>query len=413
MALEKLSALAVARAKTPGLYGDGGGLSLQVGPSGSKSWSFRFTLAGKARQMGLGAVADISLVEARDMAREARRLLRDGKDPIEERRAKLAAQRAEDGRSLTFKLAAERFIESHKAGWKSAKHADQWLATLTTYAFPTLGEISVSAVDTPLVMKAIEPIWIEKPETASRVRGRVESILSWASARGLRSGPNPAQWRNHLDRLLPPKSKVRRVKHHPAVPVADLPAFMAALRENVSSSSRALQFAVLTAARTTEIIKCTWDELDLKARVWNVPSERMKSGRPHRVPLSTEAIAVLEAVPRERGNNFVFLGGKPGKGLSNAAMLELMKGMPPFSEFVPHGCRSTFRDWVFDRTTFGRELAEQALAHVVESDTEAAYKRSDALERRRRLMQAWARFACSPPVSVASGENVVLLTGAI
>jgi len=254
MALEKLSALAVTRAKKPGLYGDGGGLWLQLGPTGGKSWCFRFTLNRKARQMGLGSVADLSLAEARDLAREARRLLKEGKDPIEERRAKLAAQRADHATTLSFKQAAERYISSHKAGWKSEKHADQWTATLTNYAYPIVGDLPVSTVDTTLILQVIEPVWTTKPETASRVRGRIESVLSWATARGYRSGPNPAAWRGHLDRLLPAKAKVKQVRNHPAVPIDEVPALTAALRASPSSSSSALQFMLLTAARTGEVI---------------------------------------------------------------------------------------------------------------------------------------------------------------
>lgn len=402
MAIERLTALTVARVSKPGLYSDGGNLWVQVSPSGSKSWAIRFTLNGKSRQMGIGSVSDVTLAEARDVAREARRLLKDGRDPIEERRAKLAAQRADDAKMLTFKQAAERFIESHRAGWKSEKHAGQWSATLSAYVYPVVGDLAVAAIDTGLVLKTLEPIWAQKAETASRVRGRVEAVLSWATARGYRSGPNPAAWRGHLDRLLPARAKVATVRHHPAVPVDDVPKLMAALRKNGSSSALALQFLVLTAARTGEIIGAKWPEFDLKSKTWIVPADRMKSHREHRVPLSDESIAILEELPRESGNQHIFLGGRQGRGLSNMSLLMLMKGMPEFAEYVPHGLRSSFRDWAGSRTAFPRELAEEALAHVVGDQTERAYRREPAVERRRKLMAAWARFSTAEPTGASN-----------
>lgn len=412
MAIERLTALAVSRVSKPGMHADGGNLWLQISPAGTKSWAIRYTLAGKARQMGIGSVLDVSLSEARDMAREARRLLNAGQDPIEERRARQAAKRADDAKTLTFRQAAERFIAAHTAGWRSEKHADQWRATLQNYAHPTLGDLPVSAIDTAMVLTALENVWTAKPETASRVRGRIESILSWAIARGFRTGPNPAAWRGHLDRLLPAKSKVRRVQHHPAVPIDELPALMTALRANPSSSSSALQFMILSAARTAEVIGAVWDEVDLQAKTWVIPAERMKSAREHRVPLSDEAVTILDGLPREKGNPHLFLGGRKGRGLSNMAMLALLKGLPAFSAYVPHGLRSSFRDWCGERTAFPRELAEQALAHVVGDETERAYRRSDALERRRKLMTAWARFATRDPASGGATDNVRPIRGA-
>lgn len=406
MAIERLTALGVSRLREPGMYPDGGNLWVQVSPSGTKSWALRYTLNGKARQAGLGSLLDLTLSEARDLAREARRLLKEGRDPIEERRAKLAAQRADVAKTLTFKQAAERFIAAHKAGWKSEKHAEQWTATLTSYAYPVVGDLAASAIDTALVLKVLEPIWTGKPETASRVRGRVESVLSWATARGYRTGPNPAAWRGHLDRLLPAKSKVKKVRNHPAVPIDEVPALTAALRASPSSSSSALQFMLLTAGRTGEIIGATWHEIDTNAKTWVVPASRMKGAREHRVPLSDEALAILEALPREDGNPHLFLGGRKGHGLSNMSLLMLLKGLPDFSSYVPHGLRSSFRDWAGERTNFPRELAEQALAHQVGDETERAYRRADALERRRKLMAAWAKFATSEPRSPAT-DNVI------
>ena len=394
MAVEKLSAMKVAKLTQPGRYGDGGGLWLQVSQWGTKAWLFRFAVAGKQRQMGLGGLADVSLSDARRAAREARTQLREGVDPIEARKAKLSALRAHDAKSLTFEQAAGAFIKSHEAGWKSPKHAGQWSATLSTYAYPVMGHLAVAAVDTGLVMKILEAdgFWTAKPETASRVRGRIEAVLDWAKARGHRSGENPARWKGHLDALLPAKSKIAKVEHHGAMPIDDVPQLLRELQANASSSSRALQFLILTASRTSETLGATWSEIDLTAKVWTVPAARMKSGREHRVPLPAAAIKLLGCLPREDGNPHLFLGAKQGAALSNMSLLQMMRGIRPDSGFVPHGFRSTFRDWCGERTGFAREVAEAALAHVVGDETERAYRRGDALEKRRRLMEAWAGF---------------------
>ena len=392
----RLTALRVSKLKTPGRYGDGGGLWLQIGPKGGKSWLFRYTRFGRARAMGLGPVDVLSLADARLKALACRRLLLDGVDPIDARKAERGRAKAEAARVVTFKEAAEAYIDAHKAGWKNPVHKKQWPSTMEAYVYPVFGKLPVGEIDTPLVLKALEPIWTEKPETAGRVRGRIESVLDWAAARGSRSGENPARWRGHLDKLLPARGKVRRVRHHTALPWAELPAFMALLRKEAGSSARALEFTILTAARTGEAIGATWAEIDLRAKLWIVPAERMKADREHRVPLGDRALALLKALPREDGNDFVFLGGKAGAGLSNMALLQRLKRMGR-PDLTVHGFRSAFRDWAGETTAFPREVIEAALAHTLKDKTEAAYRRGDALEKRRKLMAAWGAYCSAPP----------------
>lgn len=387
----RLSARLVATFKTPGRISDGGGLYLQVTPSQSRSWVFRFSRNGKARYMGLGPADTLSLAEAREEARDARKLLLKGIDPIDTRRAVLDARKAETAKKITFKDAAEKYIGAHKAGWRSPKHATQWTATLELYAYPVVGTLPVASVDTALVLKILEPIWSVKTETASRLRGRIEAILDWAAAWHYRQGENPARWRGHLDKLLPAKTKVRKVKHHPAMAFAALPGFMADLGQMESVSARALEFTILNATRTGETVGATWDEIDLTTKVWTIPGDRTKSGREHRVPLSDRAVNLLGKLPRERDNPFLFIGQRSGQGLSNMAMLELLRGMKGDGITV-HGFRSTFRDWCGEETNVPREVAEAALAHVLKDKTESAYRRGDALEKRRELMHLWAGF---------------------
>ena len=281
---------------------------------------------GRARQMGLGALHTVSLQEARARARLARQVLLDGLDPIDVKHERRSRLRLEKARALTFKQCADDYLGAHAGAWKNAKHRAQWSATLDAYAHPLIGALPVAAIDTALILKILRPIWQEKPETASRLRGRIERILDWATVQEYRRGDNPARWRGHLDALLPAKTKVRAVKHHPALPFVELPAFMAELRKRDSISARALEFTILTATRTGEAIGARWDEIDLKAKVWTVPAERMKAGRPHRVPLSDRAVAILDELPRD-DSNFVFLGAKVGAPISNMAMLELLRGM--------------------------------------------------------------------------------------
>ena len=390
--LHKLSAVKAARLKAPGMYGDGGGLWLQVTETGNRSWAFRFMLQGRARQMGLGPTHTLSLAEAREKARLCRRQLLEGVDPLAARQAARLAGRADLARQRTFRDCAAVFLDSHEAGWKNDKHRAQWTATLTTYAYPLIGPLSVTAIETGHICKILEPIWTTKAETASRVRGRIERILDWAAARGYRSGDNPARWRGHLDKLLPARGKVQRVRHHPALPWQELPEFIISLRANGSLSAKALEFTILTAARTGEAIGAGWPEIDVEAALWTVPAERMKTRREHRVPLSPRAVALLAELPRLKGNDFVFPGSQAKRPLSNMVMLQLLRGMKPKTELTVHGFRSSFRDWAGERSNHPREVIETALAHVIADKTEAAYRRGDALEKRRRLMADWCNY---------------------
>jgi integrase len=296
----RLSAVALNKALKPGMYGDGGGLWLQVSSGGSRSWIYRFQLNGRQREMGLGPLHIASLAEAREKARECRKLRHEGVDPIDARKAKRAVERLAAATAMTFAECAESYIATHRAGWRNAKHAAQWPSSLATYVYPLIGALPVQAIDVGLVLKVLEPIWAEKTETASRVRGRIESVLDWAKARGYRQGENPARWRGHLENLLPARSKVQRVEHHAALPYAEMPAFAAELRQLAGIAARALEFTILTAARRGEVIGATWFEIDLKDRLWVIPADRMKSGREHRVPLSEAAITTLTQMERKQ-----------------------------------------------------------------------------------------------------------------
>jgi len=376
------------------MYADGGGLYLQVSRGGSKSWIFRFTMAGREREMGLGPLHTVSLAEARDLALEARKFKLRGIDPIDARQSERAARKLEDAKAVTFTQAAEAYIKANKVAWKNPKHAAQWEATLATYAKPVFGDFAVARVDTALVLKAIEPIYITKPETASRLRGRIETVLDWATVRGFRQGENPARWRGHLDKLLPSKAKVRSVEHHAALPYADLPTFMADLANQPGVGAQALAFAILTAARTGEVIGAIWPEIDLEAQTWTIPKERMKAGREHRVPLSPGCVKILEDMARVQTSEFVFPGGKAKRPLSNMALLNTLKRMGRTS-LTTHGFRSTFRDWAAENTDHAGEVVEMALAHTIASKVEAAYRRGDLFEKRKGLMAEWWRYSQS------------------
>ena len=385
----KLTALGVGKLKTPGMYGDGGGLWLQVSGKGAKSWIFRFTLRGKSREMGLGSAGTFTLAEARDRALSCRKLCADGLDPIEAKRAQQDEARLEAARAMTFQQCATAYIEAHKAGWRNAKHAAQWTATLATYAYPAFGSLPVAAIDTGFVMKAIEPIWSAKPETATRVRGRIESVLDWATTHGYRRGENPARWKGHLSNLLPKRSKVQKVEHHAALPYSEVTTFLADLRAREAVAARALEFAILTSARTGEVIGATWAEFNLEAAEWTIPAQRMKAGAEHRVPLSGPALAILRHMKEARHGEFVFPGGRRGQPLSNMGMLMMLRRMGR-ADLTVHGFRSTFRDWASETTHFPSEVVEMALAHAIESKVEAAYRRGDLFAKRRELMDAWA-----------------------
>jgi integrase len=398
--LKRLTNVKVEKEKKPGLYSDGLGLYLQVGKIGAKSWIFRYRVGTKLRDMGLGSVNAISLAEARDRAARCRTLRANGVDPIDQRRSELARTRAETAKAVTFEQCATGYIDAHKTGWKNAKHASQWTATLQTYAYPVIGHLAVACIDTSLVLKVLEPMWNEKTETATRLRGRIESVLDWARVRGHRDGDNPARWRGHLDHLLPRRKMVVAVKHHAALPYVDLPRFMRALRNQPGVSARALEFCILTATRTGEAIGARWDEFDLTDRVWIIPPKRMKARREHRVPLSIRCVSVLQELRKVQESDFVFHGGRAKAPLSSMAFLMLLRRMH-YAGITAHGFRSSFRDWAAERTNFPYEVAEMALAHTVANKVEAAYRRGDLFDKRRKLAEAWAEF-CDSAVTPAT-----------
>lgn len=381
----------------PGFHADGGGLYLKVGPTGGKSWAFRFTRSGRSRIMGLGSVDLVSLAEAREKALTARKQLLNGIDPLDQR----AAERVRERGQMTFKECSEAYLKAHEAGWRNEKHRAQWRSTLEMYAWPTMGDLPVHEVALPHVLKAVEPIWQMKPETASRLRGRIERVLDWATVRQLRSGENPARWKGHLQALLPQKTAIAKVTHHAAVPYRDIGAFVGELRRQPGIAALALEFAILTAARTGEVIGATWQEIDLDEGVWTVPASRMKSKREHRVPLSPRALEILAKVEKLRDGDHVFPGGRRNKPMSNMAMAMVMRRMGRTE--TPHGFRSAFRDWAAERTAYPNEVAEMALAHVVSDKVERAYRRGDLFGKRRRLMTDWAAYIDKP---AAAGEVV-------
>ncbi len=401
----RLTALKVEKAKEPGLYHDGGGLYLRVTPEGARNWILRYMLDRRPRWMGLGPLALYGLQEARAQALDARRKRHEGIDPIEARRAERARQRLDAAKAITFKQCAESYVNAHRAGWRNDKHAAQWPATLATYAYPIIGGLPVQAVDTGLVLKVLESIWTAKPETATRLRGRLESILDFAKVRGYRDGENPARWRGHLAKLLPARSKVRQVVHHAALPYAELPAFLASLRQQEGIAARALEFADLDGRAHVRNARAAVERnKPTRQDFWSVPAARMKAHREHRVPLSARALAILDEMQAARqsdaGDAFVFPGRKPQTPLSNMALLMTLRRMGR-ADLTAHGFRSSFRDWAAERTNVPNEVAEMALAHVVSDKTVAAYARSDLFEKRRRLMNAWATFCTAAPVQEA------------
>lgn len=385
----KLTARTVETKKAPGYYSDGGNLYLRITKSLNKNWAFYYKKDGKRTEMGLGSFGTVSLEQAREKAAELRRQIANGIDPLGERQQQENERKAQRAKMMTFSQCAGAYINAHKAGWKNPKHHQQWLNTLTQYAFPVFGDLDVKAVDTGLITKCLEPIWLTKNETAGRVRGRIESILDWAAVHGYREGENPARWRGHLDKLLAKPSKIQKTEHHSALPYAEIGGFIAQLRQQDGIAAKCLEFTILTAARTGETIGATWDEIDLNAKVWTIPAVRMKAGREHRVPLSGHALTILNEMAAIRINNYVFPGTK--KGLSNMAMLAVLKRMDR-AEITVHGFRSTFRDWAAESTAYPGEVVEMALAHTIKNQTEAAYRRGDLLEKRSRLMEEWARY---------------------
>jgi integrase len=379
----------------PKTHEDGEGLRLVVKAGGKKYWILRFQLAGKRREMGLGSYPDVKLKQARERAAEERRLLQRKVDPLnaraESQAALLKAQQEAQAKATTFKSVALDYIAGHRAAWKNLKHVQQWENTLQTYAYPILGELSTSDIRTEHVLKILTPIWQTKSETASRVRNRIEMVLDAAKAIGLREGENPARWRGHLDKLLPPRTKVMKVVHHPALPWAEMPAFMEKLTEHDELTYKAMCLTILTACRTNEVLGATWAEIDLVNKVWKIPAHRMKAAKEHRVPLSSMAVELLQNLPRIKGNPHVFPGMKEGKPLSNMSMLMGLRRIKR-DDLTMHGFRSTFRDWSAESTQYPREVCEQALAHVRLDKAEAAYFRGDLFEKRRAMMEDWAMY---------------------
>jgi integrase len=394
----------IAKLSEPGRYRDPEtrGLYLQVGRTGGKSWLLRYEIAARERFMGLGSLADFTLKEARERARAARQKLADGVDPIAHREATRRAseeQARKDAAIPTFREAAERYFRVHGDKWRNHKHRAQFLSTLRQYAFPKLGALHVNEITTEDVRAAVEPIWRKIPETASRVRGRIESVLSWSTANKYREGPNPARWSDNLEHLLPANGS-NGANHHAALPYAELPKFWTQLVEREGVAALALEFTILTAARTGEVIGAKWDEIDLKAKVWIVPAGRMKAAKEHRVPLSDRAVEILKALPTERSNDFVFIGPSKGAGLSNMAMAAVLRRMGR-EDITVHGFRSTFRTWASECTAFPHDVCEAALAHTISDAVVRAYKRTDFFDKRRKLMDAWSKFCTTEPKATA------------
>lgn len=409
MADSKLTIMKIRGLAKPGRYSDGAGLYLDV-KGDSRTWLFRFKLAGKESWHGLGSLSDVSLLEAREKARECRRLLREGKNPIEARRGAIA--KAQEQQSHTFRALAEKYIAAQKPGWKNAKHGDQWLNTLAAYAFPAIGHKPVSDVTVNDVLNILEPIWTTKPETAGRVRGRIENVLAYAATRRLRPAENPAQWRGHLEHLLPARARVTKIEHHAAIPYAALPALMQRLSQSKGFAALCLRFLVLTASRSGEARGAVWSEIDLDAAIWTIPEARMKAGYTHRVPLSEPALTVLQAIADLTGgtmrpDRWVFPGMNPAKPLSDVSVSKALR-IAGGGDYTVHGMRSAFRDWCAEQTAYPGEIAEAALAHSNRNKVEAAYLRSDHFEKRRRLMKEWGSYS----ISIAPKEqskNILLI----
>jgi integrase len=394
-----MGALEVKRLAEPGLHAVGTvpGLRLNITKSGTRSWILRTTVGTRRSDIGLGSYPAVSLADAWERARRALDGIRNGVDPVADRRAKQAAV------VWTFKACALAYIDTHAPSWKNAKHGQQWRNTLETYVYPVFGDKHVKDVDTGDITTAIRPMWSTKNETMVRVRNRIELVLSWAAAQGYRpKGFNPATWRGHLDQVLPKPSKVNKRESFEAVPIDDMYAFIERLRSVKGMSARCLEFTILNACRSGEARAASWLELDLNNSTWNIPGGRMKSGRPHRIPLSAPVIALLDALPRFEGTDLIFPGRDIQKPLSDMSLTLVMRRMKLTA--VPHGFRSTFTDWVAERTAYPAEVREMALAHAIGNDTEAAYRRGDLFEKRRQLMNDWAMFVnTAPPI----GDNVV------
>ena len=393
---KELSALAVSRLTEQGHYAVGGvaGLYLYVLETGARSWVLRTMVGDKRRHMGLGGYPDVPLAKAREKARAAKESIEQGVDPIAQRVERASSLKAQQATQKTFEEAATAFIAAKEKAWKNSKHRAQWSSTLKTYAYPHKGSLLVKDIDQEHMMKVLEPIWETKTETATRLRGRIESILDWAKTRQYRSGENPARWKGHLENLLVAPSQIQEVENHKAVPYKDIAQFMANLRTREGRAARALEFAILCASRSGEVRGALWSEINEEEAIWIIPAKRMKAGKEHRVPLSTAAVKLLKVLPRSESSDLIFPGTK-NKPLSDMSLTAVMRRMEV--DAVPHGFRSTFRDWAGDCTPYPRDVAEFALAHKLSDKVEASYRRSDALEKRRQMMEDWAGFCGRPP----------------
>lgn len=401
--LHRLTALKIGKLDAPGHYPDGGNLYFQISQTGSRSWVFKFTLRGKSREMGLGPLSSVSLAAARVEAAKCRDLLRDGIDPIEARKVELSKRAQETTGPRLFRAAAAAYIAQHRDGWKNKKHAQQWENSLTTYAYPILGDLDVRDIDTALIVRVLQPIWMAKRETAFRLRGRLECILDAEKALGNREGENPVRWRGHLDKLLPKQNRRKKIKHHPALPWQELPEFMRELRAVADPTARMLEHLILTAVRTQEVLYARPEEFALEYRVWTVPGERMKMELPLRVPMSDRLVELVKEATEGARDGWLYPGRKKGKPYSNMAMLKVLERMG-YGHITVHGFRSTFRDWVAECTEYADSLAEKALAHAIQNESEAAYRRGDMLERRRKMMNDWARFCAGETATVIALE---------
>lgn len=408
---KELSALEVKRLTTPGRHATGNvaGLLLVVKESGAKSWILRTVIAGKRRNIGLGGYPEISLAQAREKARNIKDQIEQGIDPVEQKRATRRALAKQQTEKMTFSKAAQLCHEKKSSEFSNEKHKKDWIRSIETYANPVIGDMPIDEIELPHILKIFEPIWQERTETATRLRQRVETVLTWATVAGHRTGDNPARWKGHLEAILPKPTKIKKTSHFKALPWQEIGAFMQELRNRDGMGARALEFIVLTAKRSGEVRLATWEEIDFENKAWSIPGERMKNGKPHTVPLTDDAIKLLKALPRFEGSPYVFPAARGGP-LSDMTISAVCKRMKV--DAVPHGFRSTFRDWAAENTSFPREVCEQALAHTIENKVEAAYRRGDLFEKRRRLKDAWASFCNKVQkdnkaivTSILKGEN--------
>lgn len=396
-----LSSLEVQRLRTPGLHfvGEVAGLALLVKATGARSWILRVSIAGKRRDMGLGGYPDVTLADVHRRARDLREQVDKGEDPIAQRRQARAALRAASVKMMTFDECADAYISAHNESWRNLKHRQQWRNTLATYAGPVIGGLDVAQIEVGHVLKVLQPIWSAKTATAARLRGRIERVLDWSATAGYRAGENPARWKGHLENLLAMPSKIANAGHHAALPYRELGAFMADLRTRDGMGARALEFAILTAARSGEVRGASWAEVDLEAALWIIPGERMKAKNEHTVPLCDEAIDLLRELPHE--GDLAFPGSVAGRPLSDMTLTAVLRRMGR-GNLTAHGFRSTFRDWAAEQTAYPAEVVEMSLAHTIVNKVERAYRRGDLIEKRRRLMADWARYCAT--VAPAAGK---------